>query len=153
EQTSLVLEDPSEVQKNERFTVSARLTNEGGNPLEDSEVIFYRITNYGKLTLGSNVTDAEGYANYSDTSYEGGIFKLEALYGGSSSYEPSNATVEIATLGDEEPEPFLIGGVPLEILIVVNIVVVGVWMTFGYVLYQLYRIRKAGKEEWELEES
>lgn len=147
EPTNLTLSAPSEVQRNERFTISARLTDSGESPLVGYEVIFYRTTNYGKLQIGSNATDSEGYAYHSDLSSEKGIFAVEALFEGTSILASSNATAEIGIAAPEEPEPPMIGGVPLEIVLVVQSVISGVWLAFAYVLYQLHRISKAGKEE------
>ncbi len=146
-ETEISLDAPSEVQVDEEFNMSARLTDASGNPLIGHDITFSRITTFGKITLGINTTDGQGYAFHSDTSYERGVFLLEASFDGFSEHAPSNATVEIMSEGDVEPEPLLIGGVPPSIVIVIILVVAGVWIAFAYVLYQLFMVRKLGKEE------
>ncbi|MFQ6106309.1 MAG: hypothetical protein ACE5QF_01790 [Thermoplasmata archaeon] len=147
EATNMTLVAPAEVQRDESFTISARLTDMEGDPLVGFEVIFFRMTTYGKLQIGSNATDNDGYAYHLDSASERGIFEVEAYFEGTSLLESSNATAEIGILAPEEDQPLLIGGAPLEIVAVVISVVLGVWLTFAYVLYQLHRISKAGKEE------
>jgi hypothetical protein len=145
--TNLTLDAPEEVHEDEQFTAAARLTNEDGDPLQDFQVDFFRITTYGDLYLGSNITDSSGVASHSDISYEIGIFDLEALFQATSTHAPSNATAEISITGDVESEPFLIGGAPAVIVLLVFIILASVWTTFGFVLYQLVRINKEGKTE------
>jgi hypothetical protein len=145
--TNLTLDVPEEVQEDEQFTTSARLTNEDGDPLEDFQVDFFRITTYGNLYLGSNITDTDGIAYHSDISYEIGIFNLEALFQATSTHAPSNATAEIYTIGEVESEPFLIGGAPAVVVFLVFSILLGVWSTFAFVIYQLVRISKEGKIE------
>ena len=145
--TNLALDAPEEVNEDEQFTTSARLTNEDGDPLKGFQVDFFRITTYGNLYLGSNITDTDGIAYHSDVSYEIGIFNLEASFQATSTHAPSNATAEILTVGEVESEPFLIGGAPVEIVLLVFAILLGVWSTFAFVIYQLVRINKEGKIE------
>ncbi|MEE9116119.1 MAG: Ig-like domain-containing protein [Thermoplasmata archaeon] len=143
--TEISMDAPSEVQVDEEFNISARLTDASANPLAGHNITFSRITTFGRITLGTHTTDGQGYALHSDTSYERGFFILEASFDGSSEYAPSNATAEIISEGEVEPEPSLIGGIPLPIVIVIIMVVASVWVAFAYVLYQLFMIRKIGK--------
>jgi hypothetical protein len=145
--TNLTLDAPEEVHEDEQFTTSARLTDDDGDPLVGSQVDFFRITTYGKLYLGSNITDIDGTAYHSDISYEIGIFDLEAIFQATSTHAPSNATAEIPTIGEVESEPFLIGGAPAVIVFLVFIILLSVWGTFGFVIYQLVRINREGKIE------
>ncbi|MCK5291316.1 MAG: hypothetical protein KAR39_04820 [Thermoplasmata archaeon] len=145
--TNLTLDAPEEVNEDEQFTTSAWLTNEDGDPLEGFQVDFFRITTYGNMYLGSNITDSDGTAYHSDISYDIGIFNIEARFQATSTHAPSNATAEIPTIGEVESEPFLIGGAPAVIVFLVFIILFSVWTTFGFVIYQLVRINKEGKIE------
>jgi hypothetical protein len=145
--TALTLDAPEEVDEDELFSATARLTDEDGDPLEGFQVDFFRVTTYGNLFLGSNLTDGDGVAYHSDVSYEIGIFNLEVLFQATSTHAPSNATAEIPTLGEVEDGEWLIGGAPAVIVFLVFIILASVWTTFGFVIYQLLRINREGKTE------
>jgi hypothetical protein len=145
--TTLTIDAPEEVDEDERFTASARLSNEDGDPLQGFQVDFFRVTTYGNLYLGSSLTDGDGVAYHSDVSHHRGLFHLEALFQATSTHAPSNATAEIPTMGEAEDEEWLIGGAPAVIVFLVFIILASVWTTLGFVIYQLVRINREGKSE------
>ena len=74
-QTQISIIAPPEVEQGKNFTLSTTLLDENQNPINDLSVNFFRETQYGKLIIGSSITNNNGtaYLNYSNDILSGNV--------------------------------------------------------------------------------
>jgi hypothetical protein len=145
EKTIMSLNIPSKANQSDTITLSATLTDKNGDPLESLTVNFYRNSTFGKVFLGQNSTDSQGRASILHMiSYAplNGILQIEAVFNGTSTYEGSQLLkMVVVELEDLPPVPFDFSFLGMILIFVVG----AIWLVFGYVVLQIYRIWRAGK--------
>jgi hypothetical protein len=147
-ETNLVLNSPANTQYGELAEISATLTDEEGLPLENMSVVFYRQTTFGEIFSGEDITDSDGLAtiehNYSYIPYNFTIV-FESVFNGTDNYNKSFATssTEMVPTYWEEPTASLVSLIAKSMVI---IVVGGVWLTYLYVMIQVFHIWKEGRK-------
>jgi hypothetical protein len=145
------------------LTLSTRLTDEYGNPIPGVFVNFMVSTDFGSMSIGHNVTASDGTVKLVYRPSSLWPMTITAHFAGGAGYLPSNATETYTVdVGRSVPTtPYISGqsptvdlrvvGVPPlvanAIVILVLLVVVSVWSVYGFVLKEIFTIRKADKEQ------
>ncbi len=123
----------------------AALQDQEGKPVTGVPVAFYLQTAFGgRMKVGESHTDRRGVATLAYQAAPGQVVRLEAVFGGSTELQASQATASVALSAGEAPKPpgsLITPYPPLVPTLLLILVVSGVWLTYGFVLYQLYRIK------------
>lgn len=145
--TVMTLDLPEEVNKGDSVVITVTLMDEDGGPLEGFTIEFNRVTTFGILNVGENVTDSQGRTSIIHTiSYtpSNGTVQIKAVFNGTPTFESSRITGIIAVeSGGHSSNPNDLSY--LGMIAIITLIVSAVWVVFGYVLYQLYHIRREGK--------
>ncbi len=140
--TDLQFSVPRSVGEGEEFTLGVVLTDDVGQPVVDALITFTMHITFGKLNLGNATTDANGTASLNYTLAATGEFLMDANFRGGRGYREASATAILVVEGSDEPveSPWLTGD-QLAVLVVTT-VLAGVWGSYAYVAYQVYRISR-----------
>ena len=149
--TSLVF--VAEQEEDGHVLLTATLTDAEGQPIAAAPVHFALKTTLldvaGEVTLAEATTDAEGVASAEYEPTFGGDMEAVARFEGVGFHGESEAAAsfevtrfEPAYVAEKSPLGVLRDWVPLA----VALVVVGIWSTFGFVIYQVFRVARAGGE-------
>ncbi len=154
--------------KNGSVVLKATLTGEDGKPIEGAAISFSRATSFGNLDLGSAKTNSQGLAALTVAEVPSAARQVVAAFKGDKSsaasqsalrLEPSDqavaangAEVNNAQLSMDEPllspdGSLITPNPPLVPATLFVMVVLGVWSIYALVVYQLFRVRKAGVVE------
>jgi len=125
----------------------ARAQDQEGRPIAGAQIEFRARTALGGvLPLAAATTDAQGQAEARLQLGEGRQVTLEAVFTDQKSLGPAAASAALEIPGVPQVEPLGNGLTsptpPIELVALLGVLVGGVWATYGYVLYQLYRIRR-----------
>jgi hypothetical protein len=148
EDTIMTLEVPRKVRMGDTITITATLLESDGAPLEDELIRFFRATSFGEVEIGSSKTDSNGSAvllhSFSYSPLNSSLL-IDARFEGTANHSASHlSTVVVVESEDESTAPADVGFI-LSVIIFIA-VVLSVWSVFGYVLYQIWQIRKEGKQ-------
>lgn len=145
--TALSFESSAKEISGTAVTLTATLKSVDGHDIPEAPIKFFAETRFsgteGLMEIGTSVTDSNGIATFEYIPTIEGRQKIIARFGGTGIYAESEAPVEIDVLAavpgyvqDPASLEVLRGILPYGLWIVVA----GVWVTFGYVLYQIIRI-------------
>jgi hypothetical protein len=147
------LEFSAEQEEDGHVLLTATLTDAEGQPIADAPVHFALRTTLlevsGEVTLAEAATDADGVATAEYEPTFAGDMEAVARFEGVGFYEVSEAA---AAFEVTQFEPAYVSRAsPLGVLrdwapLLLAAVVLGVWSTFGFVIYQVFRVARAGGE-------
>ena len=147
------LEFTAEQEEDGHVLLTAILTDAEGGPIADAPVHFALKTTLldvaGEVIIAEATTDADGVASAEYEPTFGGSMEALARFDGIGFYDESDVT---ATFEVTQFEPAYVAEVsPLGVLrdwapVAAGIVVLGIWFTFGIVIYQVFRVARAGGE-------
>ncbi len=129
--------------------VLARVTllDAGGNPLADQPVIFSLRTSLGgDLMLGAPTTIENGSAALKIPATASERLRVTAAFEGGNGLAYTEATSEITVPGlpmQHLPGPLSTATAPPTLALALLVVLGGVWATYGFVVYQVVRIRRS----------
>ncbi len=145
------VEFSAEQEEDGHVVLTATLTDATGQPVADAPVHFAILTTLldvtGEVTVAEATTGADGVAEAEYEPTFGGAMEAVARFEGVGFYEESEAT---ATFEVTQFEPAYVSeSSPLGIVrdwapLAVGLVVLGIWSTFGFVIYQVFRVARAG---------
>ncbi len=120
-------------------------TNQG---IRGMTLVFSMKTVFGWLNLGNRTTDDSGKAALDFQPVEPGTFTVRVAFDGNGTYAPTNRTSALTIL---PTAPANSPGLPPETIIVsiILLVVGGVWVTYGFVAWQVAGIRSDRPEKSE----
>lgn len=134
--------------------LTASLGGADGEAIEGAQVRFYLDTNFagaeGEMEIGAAETDASGRAAITYKPTSTGEQDVTARFDGMGVYSESEQKVTLNVL-DASPA-YTVEPIGLDALrdwapVLLALVVLGVWSTFGFVLYQVFRVAKAGDRD------
>lgn len=134
---------------NGSVSLTAWLHEEGGSPVGNALVHFYVARDIGQLKgpaeVGAVVTDKDGKARVTFESTRTGSETGQAKFEGLGRYEPSSASFEVEVPGARvfRVEPKGIEPIRHWAPVVLLVVVAGVWLTIGYVVFNIYGVYRA----------
>ncbi|MBI3941976.1 MAG: Ig-like domain repeat protein [Chloroflexi bacterium] len=151
--TTLAVSPSSSVTAGEPVTLMATLKDAKGVPVPKAEVHFYVEAEFagskGQMEIGKAKTDANGVAflDYQPT-LAVQQHKIVARFEGMGIYGESQQAIQIQEVG-VLPAAYTVAPIGLEAIrhwapMALVVVLLGVWITFGYVLYQVYAIARIG---------
>lgn len=140
------------------------LINEGKNAINNEKIVISVPTLFGDLELGnSNIVngscsiefpsdlpgDKDGFllitAKIIDSEFYGNVYRSERVpWGMKTSYDNVNYSSEKGKLWTYNA--------PIWMVVTLTVLLLGVWSHFGYVIFQMYKINKEGKEIIKAEE-
>ncbi|MFW9929539.1 MAG: DOMON domain-containing protein [Candidatus Thorarchaeota archaeon] len=147
--TSIIPSDSQmEITEYENFTFTATLMNATNNvPINNESVYFYLKTSVGMLLLGSNTTDANGFAKI-NTMIDGyqvpGNITLIASTKHSLKYFDASSTISLPFIVvdapvSSDPTDFIAPGITI-------IAVIGslsaIWIIYGFIYFSIFRISR-----------
>jgi hypothetical protein len=125
----------------------ATLLDENGNPLADQPVIFTLRTSLGgDLVLGAPTTMDSGSAVVKIPATGSERLRVTAAFEGGNGLAYGEASSEIIAPGppmEHRPGALSAPTAPPTLALTLLVVLGGVWATYGYVVYQVVRIRRA----------
>lgn len=147
------MEFSAEQEEDGHILLTATVTDALGQPIAEAPVHFALKTTLldvsGEVTLAEATTDADGVATAEYEPTFGGAMEAVARFEGVGFYEESEAPAsfevtqfEPAYVSQESPLGVLRDWAPIALALVV----LGVWSTFGFVIYQVFRVVRAGGE-------
>lgn len=138
--------------------VTALVTDAEGTPVPEASVLFRLRTAFGWLTLEEQSTDASGQARIrlparvwateiraesGDVEGVGATLSVGTLAPGSPRVRPNRDVLRALS-----PQPALISpGPPPQLVALLALVLGGIWATYGYVAWLLWRIRSSGPSQ------
>jgi hypothetical protein len=136
------------------ISLSASLTDADGQPLVSVPVRFYLRAVFagvdGEMEIAAPVTDERGVAVATYTPTFAGEHQFVVRFAGAGPLAESEETLQL-TVAAAEPAyvvaPRGLDAVARAAPLVLALVVLSVWATFGYVLFQVVRIRRCGVAE------
>lgn len=143
---ALELKDPT----GEGIAARAVVTDSMGMALMNAPVWFYRKTSFGRLRLGPVMTNQEGVATVVVPAKPGQKIEVSAIFAGSATLARSESSTSVDLPPSPEAGRRPPGGLttpypnPLHVLLIV-VIVGGVWVTYGTVVYTLFRIKREGR--------
>lgn len=147
------LEFSGEQEEDGHVLLTATLTDADGQPVADAPVHFAVQTTLlevsGEVTVAEVTTDADGLASAEYEPTFGGQIEAVARFEGVGFYNESDATASFEVTQFEPA--YVAGQTPLGVVrewvpVAVALVVLGIWSTFGFVIYQVFRVARAGGE-------
>ncbi len=124
-------------------TVNAVLRNASEIGLSGQTLEFLVQTTFGPLLIGNFTTNNAGKAAIQYTPRGSGVWTLLVRFAGQGRFEPSEASAELVVADSPTAPPPLLRtdtGIALIVLAVVG----SIWLTYGFVAYQLSAIRAEG---------
>lgn len=124
------------------------LVDARGDPISGVPVTFTLHTSVGgELELGSPITTEDGTAVLNISTTPGQALQVSAAFEGGSGYGFSEYSAEITMPGEPVTNPIgpLSSPTPPPVLALILLIVLGgIWITYGSVVYQVFRIRSGG---------
>lgn len=145
--TALDLSMPLQASQGDEISISATITDAGGNPLQEMSIEFYRDTTFGKLKIGEALTGPNGEASISHSiTYHpyNGSCGFSADFAGTSDFE-ANTVTQYVSFGAQEAVPTAPDHGYGEILSAIVFFTIIAWAAFGFIIYILIKIYKDGK--------
>lgn len=148
--TSIAVE-PSAWDVSGPITLTSTLVDDSGQPIVDAPVSFFVDAEFagtkGPMEIGVSRTDEDGVAALDYTPTTRGDQLVKARFDGAGLYAESEETLELNVL--KATPAYIEAPKGLESLrhwapAGVGVVVLGIWSVFGYVAYQVVRIRGGG---------
>lgn len=148
-ETTINLEILLTVNQGETFNISATLVDGSGQPLQGFEIEFFRVVQYGTLTIGNGTADADGKVtityksdHISGTQTFGAIFHELIIEGVTvhDLYEESQATSELTFEVEKEPENLGRDILTLLLQTTTWLVFLIIWVVYFFIGYNILRI-------------
>jgi hypothetical protein len=139
----------SEAGDNGIVSLTAWLHESGGSPIENATIRFAvekELAGFsGFADIGSATTDKDGKASITYRPAQPGLAKGKAQFAGIGRYAESAAEFEVSSESAHgfEFEPIGLDAVRQWAPIVLLLVVAGVWLTIGYVVFNIYGVYRA----------
>ena len=153
--TTLTLEEPTELVQGQSVTLRATLSDAAGAPVSGAAVTFsasIHLFDYSDVAvLGTSRTNFRGDATLSFTPTIEGRRDLFAAFEGSADMAPSAARLPVAVAAGvlpaatRPPPPVLPWLTRSRAVAVLLPAILGVWIVFGYALYQMTSIAREGR--------
>lgn len=132
----------------ESALATVTLVDARGDPISGVPVTFTLHTSVGgELELGSPITREDGTAVLKISAAPGQSLLISAAFEGGNGLGFSEFSSEITMPGDPETTPIgsLSSPTPPPVLALILLIVLGgIWVTYGTVVYQVFRIRSGG---------
>lgn len=133
--------------------LSATLKDGAGNPVPKATVRFYVDGEFagtkGAMEVGAAKTDAKGMAAVSYNPTFAGQQQVAARFEGMGIYAESEKAVQIKVASARPAyavAPIGLDAIRSRAPIALAMLVLSIWCTFGFVLYQIYGVRREGAE-------
>lgn len=150
--TSLTLASLQQASKGEAVTVWATLRDADGKPITGAPVRFFVATQLfpdKPTAVGNAATDAQGQAKFSYTPRADGKFTLQAKFEGGGIYSTSDASYSLEASNAQPAyleKPKGLEAISHWAPTVVRLVLLGIWSTYAFVVYQIVRIGLAKRK-------
>jgi hypothetical protein len=148
--TALTVSSPQKTSDGEDVSLSARLRDADGRPIAGASVAFYVSTELFEkpVLLGTGATNSTGEATFVHTPRRDGSVTFFARFEGGGIYKTSEATYALEVRNatpayHEEPRGLSIGKWAPTGLVIVLVVV---WSTYAFVVYQIVAIARSRSE-------
>ncbi|MBI3973798.1 MAG: hypothetical protein HY332_21180 [Chloroflexi bacterium] len=148
--TALSLEPSTFFAAGGPLTLKATLKDAKGAPVSKAPLRFFVETEFvgrkGQMEIGAAKTDAAGTAAVQFEPTTAGTLPITVTFEGMGLYGDSSVAVEVQSLS---PSPaYTVAPIGLDAVRawaprIVILVLLGIWATFGYVVYQAYRLARA----------
>ncbi len=135
---------PSRIVAGESTVLTAVLRNATGVGLSGRPLTFWLDTTFGPLLLGNATTNNAGKAATVYAPRGAGTWTLTVRFAGQGRFQPSEASA-VVDVQDPVTSPPPILRTDTGIALIVLAVVGSIWLTYGFVAYQLSAIRAEGR--------